>query len=203
MTILATDAFTRADSGTLGGNWTNKRNGLGIFTNQADITVTADDNISYYSAISWPNDGYSQAKCVVAAAAGRTMQVGYRIQSGADALHSGYYGGVDALNHGNNDLVIAVWNSNTPTFLATDAGTVLAANDVIKLTIVGTTITLYVNGVQKLQTTDSLWTTGLAGLFAGNGAIDIALMDDFEGGDFASGSPAIDSDYLLYQVRMR
>lgn len=186
MTVLVTDSFTRADANSLGIGWTDKRNALGIFTNQADITATVDDNITYYSGVSWPNDGYAQARCVVGATAGRTMQVGYRIQPGFDALRSGYYGGVDNLNHGSNDLVLAVWNVSTPTFLATDPGTVLAANDVIKLSMVGTLVTLYVNGVQKLQATDSTWASGNAGLFAGNGAIDVALLDDFEGGDFAS-----------------
>jgi len=184
MSILVTDTFNRADANSLGAGWTDKRNALGIFSNQADITATADENITYYSGISWPNDGYAQATCAAAAVAGRTMQVGYRIQPGADAVRSGYYGGTDYLNHGSTDLLLAVWNVSTPTFLATDPGTVLAANDVLKLTIVGTLLTLYVNGVQKLQATDSLWASGNAGLFAGNGAIDVALLDNFEGGDF-------------------
>lgn len=186
MTILATDDFNRADAANLGANWTNKRNGFGIFTNQADISVAADDNISYYSAISWPNDGYTQAVCAAAAAANRTMLVGYRIQSGANGQRSGYYGGVDGRNQGNNNLGIWLWNVSTPTLLTFDAGTVLAANDVLKLTCIGTTITLYVNGVQKLQGTDGTWSSGNAGMFGCNALVDVALLDLFEGGDVPS-----------------
>lgn len=200
MSILATDDFNRADAGSLGAGWTNKRNAFGIFTNQADITVTADDNITYYSGVSWPNDGYAQAVCAASALANRSMLVGYRIQSGANGQRSGYYGGVDGRNNGNNDLILSVWNVSTPTALGTDAGTVLAANDVIKITCVGTTITLYVNGVQKLQATDSLWSSGLAGMFGCNPVADVGLLDSFEGGDFGAAPTPMDADYLIYQV---
>jgi hypothetical protein len=201
MTILATDDCNRADAGTLGANWTNKRGGLGIFSNQVDVVTAADDCINFYSAISWPDDGYAQVVCALAAAANRSMMAGYRIQSpGGDGLRSGYYGGVDARNQGNNNLIIEKWNVSTPTVLASDAGTVLAASDIIKLGIVGSLITLYVNGVQKLQASDSLWTVGNAGLFLCNPVVDVGLVDDFEAGD--AGSPPPPSNVIFTSRRI-
>lgn len=59
--------------------------------------------------------------------------------------------------------------AGTPTSLGTDTVTALAANDVVKLEIRGTTLKVYVNGVEKISATDSEFSAaGKGGLGFGN-----------------------------------
>src|SRR5262245_52256849 len=127
MTILATDGFNRADAGSLGGNWTNKNNAPGIVSNAVDVTVV-DDNIAYYSAISWPADHYAQVtvKNVAGVAAAAV-----RLQTGANK--DGYYGGCDVGNVGDASRTLFKYVSGVFTSLASEA-TLVAVNDVLKTT---------------------------------------------------------------------
>lgn len=60
MSVLATDTFTRANNASLGANWTEHATGYQILTNAARVDDFASDARATYSAITWPNDQYSQ-----------------------------------------------------------------------------------------------------------------------------------------------
>lgn len=54
MTTLATDTFQRADSGTLGANWTDIEVGLGIVTNECATNNNAGGHAAKYTGVSLP-----------------------------------------------------------------------------------------------------------------------------------------------------
>ncbi|MEO5956209.1 MAG: hypothetical protein ABIR36_11045, partial [Nitrospiraceae bacterium] len=63
-------------------------------------------------------------------------------------------------------IQIVRWNGRLGDFtvLGTGGGPILTTGDVVKATIVGSTITAYVNGVQKLQVDDSTYSSGNPGM---------------------------------------
>lgn len=181
MPWLIQDQMTRADAATLGANWTNKANAPGIFSNAVDVTVTASENAAYYSSFNWDNDHYAQATAVVAAAAGRSLLVGVRLGSALD--RSGYYAGSDTPNTGDNNRCLIKWNVGVWSLLASEA-VAIAAADVLRLEAHGADILFYVNGSLRLSAVDTIFPTGAPGLLVNNGVADVALLDDFEAGDF-------------------
>ena len=89
MPQLASDNFNRADSATLGPNWTPVLGTAGILNNQCN-PKTFDVNglsVQRYSAISWPNDQYSELTIVdnSVASGGPGPVVRY-----ADSVDTGY-----------------------------------------------------------------------------------------------------------------
>ena len=62
MPQLAFDDFVRANAFTLGANWTNTEGSWEVFSNSAVVTSSGAGSYSstYWNAISWPNDQYSQ-----------------------------------------------------------------------------------------------------------------------------------------------
>ena len=193
--LRALDDFARADAADLGGNWANKRNAPGIFSNAVDIS-TVDDHVAYYAGKSLSDDQWAQGRAVVAAAASRCIGLGVRLSSAAD--RTGYYGGFDQ-NNSDGNRRLWKWVSTTLTSLASEAVTV-AANDVIYVEVRGSTLKLFINGTERLSTTDASHTYGFAGLTVSNGAGDVALLDDWSAGDFlaaASGRPRSPNDLAL------
>lgn len=173
--------MTRANAASLGTGWTNKANAPGIFSNAVDVTVISDWNSAYYSGLTWSPDQYAIVSTVVAGAANRSLMAGVRLQATAD--HSGYYAGCDAFNTGDNNYNIVKWNAGTWSSLIASA-TAAAAGDVIWLEAVGANLRLFLNGVLHLSAVDTLWTTGSPGLIVFNAVADVALLDNFEAGDF-------------------
>lgn len=183
MPWIVQDPFTRADAATLGTGWTNKQNAPGIFSNSVDVTVTASENVAYYSGYSWPANHWAQARTVVAGAAGRAMGIGVRCA--ANANQDGYYAGSDAGNAGDSNRRIFKWVGGVWTDLGTQAVAV-AAGDLLRLEIIGSRLNFYVNGTLSVTANDTSYTAagGGAGMLLVNGAVDVALLDEFEAGDF-------------------
>lgn len=180
---LASDAFTRADAANLGANWTAKNGGQtpGIFSNAVDVTVTGDQNIAYYNAVTWPNDQYSQATVVAGTAANRAVAVGVRLQAGAD--RNGYYCGYDRSQTGDANRRLWKFTGGTSVWqeLAVDPVDIVAT-EVIKCQIVGTTLKLFVNAVERLSVTVTDYASGNAGIYLDNAAQNVALLDTWSGG---------------------
>lgn len=194
---LATDDFNRADAATLGANWTNKRNSPGVFSNQADITTTADANAAYYNAVALPDDAWCQGTVITAPASGTAVGVGVRL--GTAANPQGYYGGGDGFNSGDANRRIWKVVTSTWTSIASEAVNV-AANDVIYCEAQGTTVKLFVNGVEELSVTDASLTTGRGGVYLAHGTANVALLEDWSMGDFTDPwVPEQDSDRKIIQ----
>jgi hypothetical protein len=185
MAELAADSFTRADAASLGANWTNKRNSPGIFSNQVDCDTGSDENIAYWSALAWPDDGYAEAANVLVSNAGRSASVGYRMPSGAN--RNGYYAGYDGPNLGHANRAIWSWNGAALDEIVIEAVSV-AAGAIVRIRVEGTTLAMFVDGVEEIANSDATFSSGNAGLYV-NAAVDTALLDDWSGGNFLAAFP--------------
>lgn len=187
MAVLASDSFTRADAATLGANYTQMKgvaDSLGIFSNQADA-ASVNRCGNYYSAISWPNDQYSQAKLVSVANSTDTAVSVRAITTGA--ARNAYHGGHAHSETGANTPAIWKQVANVLTVLSS-GGSALVGGETIYLEVQGTALVLKVNGSTVTSTTDASLASGSAGLYEENRAGNIAVLDDWVGGDFATGT---------------
>lgn len=180
MSVLVSDNFNRANSGSLGAAWTNKRASPAITSNAVSSGTAADENLAYRNDTVMPNDHWAQATAVASGA--YTQCVGIRLQTAAD--RSGYYGGCDQLNNG--DILRRVWKFVVAalTVIGTEAVSI-ALNDVIYAEVQGTTVLLKVNGTPSSATgTAADYASGRSGLGVSDAAGGVALLDDWSAGDF-------------------
>lgn len=183
MATLASDNFTRADAVTLGSNWTNKNSEWpGIFSNAVDVVNVGTTCLAYWNQFTWPNDQWSQVTAVISSAASTGFAAGVRMSL---TTRNGYYGGANFSQFGDDNRHLWKYVGDTLTDLGTD-GVAVVANDVLYVEIQGTTLKLFVNGVQKISVTDSSIASGPAGLFVSHGTADIAMLDNWSGGDFST-----------------
>jgi hypothetical protein len=166
MSLPATDNFNRADDpASLGANWTVQVGTVAIVSNQASLQVANTE--AFWNADVFANDHYSQ---VVDAFA--TGDDGCMVRaSGTGGGRNGY------LSYASSNIYKDVNGSYT--LLGSGSGGP-SSGDTIKMTAVGTTIAVLVNGVQKNSLTDSTHTSGSAGLFGDNAN---SLYDNWEGGN--------------------
>lgn len=172
MAQLASDDFNRVDSATLGANWTPVVGTAGIVSNECGPkTFGGTDSIQRYSAISWPNNQYSQITIRNNVAASGAPGPGVRL---SDVAFTGY------VIYCNNDIAeLARWIAGA--FASIGSFTSPVAGDVVKLETSGTTLRVFVNGAVVLNVTDANIAGGWAGINCGS---DVARrLDDWSGGD--------------------
>lgn len=190
MSVLATDDFNRANENPLGnGVWTTSNGQVAwqIQTSTAtptDVAVTNDG--SYYSGIAWPNDQYSQAKLTVSSSAGGDQGVGLLARQ--KSTSNTFYALVtDHAAASNVNLIKFVGGAgailNTTTHPWTDG-------DTWRLEVQGTTLRAIRNTSTITTTTDASIANGSPGIFLST-AVTSASLDDWEGGDFATGAGSI------------
>lgn len=190
MSVLATDAFTRADGASVGANWTLAKGAdelHGILTNQAKHVTSGFRDASYYSAVSAPANQYSQAVAVALTATSQAVTV-RSITSGT--TRNSYYAGRDPNDFGGLTTVSRIWKdvANVPTSLGTGA-TTLAGGQTWYLEAQGTALIMKINGTQEISVpSDSSLATGQFGIWSEHNAANFATWDTWEGGDFASAS---------------
>jgi hypothetical protein len=179
MALPATDDFGRANGG-LGANWTTAGSAMSapqIATNQVQVFAVGSDSGAIWNADAFPNDQYAKVTLkTLNTDNGRCVGVQLRTNSGTND-------GYQCVARGPFGATTPIEIRDAYTVIASGTA-VVAANDVLLGNVVGTTITLYINGVQRLQTTDATWTAGSAGvyLFVDSGAASDAVLDDFEAG---------------------
>ena len=185
------DSFPQADENPLSssGTWVGGYTGftaaqLKVVGHRVQSTVLGDDARMTVSGFSFGADQYVQVTLSTFNSAdgiafflllrwsAPTSPSGYEIagirSSGSDTLY------IFELDGGENVL--------------DSVGLTISPGDVFKATAVGSTITVYQNNVQILQTTDATYATGRVGLGAfisgttGAGLADLE-MDNFMGGD--------------------
>lgn len=194
MAILATDAFTRANAADLGANWTRMPGvaageELGIQGNAADVVTASTDCGDRYSAISWPNDQYSKATI-----SNLASSLGVMARCATSGATKNFYAGGNNVNEfGGLTTDIHLWKvvAGVVTQLGSTGAGILAIGDTVEIRAQGTTITLLVNGVSKVTATDSAHATGAAGLMALHTFVNLAIWDNWEGGDFVDGQPTM------------
>jgi hypothetical protein len=193
MSVLASDTFTRADATTLGANW-GSSGGLGtscgIVSNQVDVTVTGSRCGNTYTAVTWPDDHYSKA--TVVALPSNTWAVLVRMQVGASRNY--YAAGVNPNDFGDSQTRIWKEVAGVETGLATSGTVDITAGSVVELDIQSTTLTCKVDGITKVSVTDGSFPSGTPGILLQHTAINVGLLDNWEGGDFGGAPPPPDPD---------
>ena len=140
-----------------------------------------------YKGRTWANDHYSQLTVITAITAGDEFwAVIVRADTGGTE-RTGYFGGADIANLGHARYSIWKWVANVRTQLATHASQTIATNDMVKLSVVGSTLTLNVNSTDILTVSDSAITSGAAGLYLWGDSATTTYMDSFVGADISSG----------------
>lgn len=197
MAQLVTDNFNRANASSLGANWTQYGTfggGFidGITSNQLSSPGKGNDfNADLYTAISWPNDQYSEGTIIAQASADDTGP-GVRLQNPGGAQNQqilGYFASVNpndttALGSSATHGILRVTSGPTFTLIATFTG-VVSANDVIRIVAQGTLISMYQNAVLKCSATDSNFASGYPGMYTSenSGVTTAILWDNWAGGD--------------------
>lgn len=207
MTILATDNFNRANEDPIASPWVAGAGSdrMTLATNaMAPNSVGADAWAYYDGAISWPNDQYCKFKVAVTGTAGGGSGAGLMVRKAAGTSDQTRYELI--LDHAasNNCTLRRRDSGGTPTNIVVFTQAWSDGNT-WELRAQGTTLSMWLNGVQvNTNQTDATIASGfLGGTYSSTETS--ASLEDFEGGNFAGGggSPAVDSDYLIYQVRMK
>lgn len=177
MALPASDAFTRADGGGLGVNYTPRSNDFNIASNQAQPNATADCIVAW-TADAFSSDHLSQITVVNY----QSRYAGPCVRLTTSSTLNGYAWITDASG------VLIGYRIDAGTFSSIfTPGTTVANGDVLKLSVTGSTLTFYKNGASVgtvATTTGGTGFTGGAAGFYGNGAT--ILLDNFSADDNAA-----------------
>jgi len=185
MTVLTADAFDRTNANPIGAPWTTITNNsaMQIVSNQATPSTLAADCASWISG-TYPNDQYAQARFFVNAtssAGGTGSCLFARCATGANTNYrlSANHGGTTNLQLGK-----FVANAFTSLWIRLQAWT---DGDLFRLECRGTTIRVFINGVQVgADAVDASVTAGQPGMGYSSVASTSAAVDNFQAGDFGS-----------------
>jgi hypothetical protein len=157
---------------TLGLDWTNMRTtpGFAFATQSGTNPALYDDSVALLTG-SWGADQSAQGTIQIGTTAtGPCYQESELFLRGSMSPHSirGYELTVGSRNDDNSYVLIVRWNGGFGNFTIlkklTGATYGVKTGDVWKATVVGSTITVYINGVQKTQVTDSTFASGNPGM---------------------------------------
>lgn len=187
MSVIATDNFNRS-AATLGANWTETGAGWSTNGTVANGDDPANDATATYSAGTFPNNQYAQAKCTVTGANGGDQGIGLQVRGDATAANL-YRTVTDKKATLNVGLSKVSGGSYTNLWTRTSTHT---DGDVLYIEAQSTTIIVKRNGTAiGASTTDSSVASGKAGIVFSAPETSVSV-DDWEGGDFAtSGSPVV------------
>ncbi|MES2315756.1 MAG: dockerin type I domain-containing protein [Patescibacteria group bacterium] len=168
------DNFDRADATSLGSNWSTMIGGFDIINNTADQDVISTyETESVWAANTFNADQYSQATVASVPAYGEDPGVIVRA-SGRQDSRKAYIYSVDNAGKGKIDKVI----NGTFSTLVQNLSTI-SQGDVMKLQVVGTTLTAYKNGVLQATVTDSNIANGQPGIFIYGAFHQITRLDNW------------------------
>src|SRR5579862_5531800 len=179
-TVIGSDSFNRAN-GSLGAGWTDDSDaGLSIVSGQ--VVGNGGNSGDLRTAESYPSDQFSQLLVgSTPLSGGQWIGPAVRMQASGQ---SGYVGFYYANNGGTPEVMLfkragGVWSN-----MGSYSTGVLAEGTQLQVTAVGSTISLLVNGVTRVTTTDSTLTGGVPGILA-SGSADAGA---WSGGSMGSGS---------------
>ena len=184
----ASDNFSIADEDPLssGGLWDGGYSpsaaNLKIVTNRVRAGTIDTDSIATYNGIAPGPDQFSQFT-LTAYDTLVNHNSGGLVRGASPTTKTLYWGGA-RVRPLTNVSKIRKLISNVETDLA-ETSTAWAVNDVVRLEIIGTTITVFRNGTSVLSTTDSDIASGRVGIFMDfDVAESVIEVDDWSGGDF-------------------
>jgi hypothetical protein len=159
-------------------NWT-----ISIGTHQANGSGQVWCGLGGGNSVSFWKAGASAANHssqVTVTTAGRYTGTAVR-WTGTGGTACGYIVLTDGIN-------IVIYRCDNGVFTAVSTGTATVANgDLVKLDVVGSALTAYVNGVSALTGSDATYASGAYGIY-GEQTDSFALIDNWVGVDAASGA---------------
>jgi hypothetical protein len=179
----SSDNFQRA---SLGSNWSVPAGSFAISGN-VDVMPTGAAgarSLAYYNAVTWPNDQYSQ--CTITNLGSSPNDIGPAVRVGASGTNAYCF------YYDNGIFYLFKIVAGTVTVLQQVGGT-LAIYDVLRLEVLGTTLTAKRNGTQILTATDSDLASGNAGLNGFGGASSPQHAAPWSGGSLIAGTAVIAS----------
>lgn len=194
MALPKIDAFTGADTTLLNAynaNWVIAVGSDLVIKSNALGGSAASTCVSTWHGDTWPNDQYARMT-VAANVADFNHSVIVRQAIGVSAA-THYGGGIDPGQYAHSRYAIWLYNANAFTSLAVHGSTTMAAGDDVKLTVVGTTLSLYVNNMVTplLTVSDATLASGEAGMRINSSVTNLAQIESFEGGSTAVASTRI------------
>jgi hypothetical protein len=162
------------NGGATGLNWTNMQTvpGFAFGTQSGTNPALYDDSIAVLTG-TWDNDQSAQATVKIGTpitAGGACFQESELLLRASLSAHSAKLYEINVADRDDNGSYIHVvrWNGpfgNFTTLLSLKGVTYgVKTGDTFRATIVGSTITVYINGVQKAQVTDSTYASGHPGM---------------------------------------
>ena len=185
-----------ADSGFTSGNWTTftAATGWGAPTfgsGYAEGTTSDVRGTAYYSggSISWPNDQWVSVTLKTNANSTSGTSAGVRLNTSGVA--TGYFATIYGAALGSGSVILYVQkfvnNVLTQLFVSTSGEWPWAATDVLTISAVGSTISVYQNANLLYTTTDTDIASGAPGFSCyGDGAGSNSAISAFAAGDFAA-----------------
>jgi hypothetical protein len=190
---LITDTFVRANSTTLGANWSSfpGADSMQVFNNAArpDVANAANDNLARYSALTPPKDQWAQGTIttVTSSDGASFLYAGCRFSSNGD----GYVAAV-SITSSTPRLQIVSYSSAVAQ--GVDTATTFAnglwnLGDTFSLEAVGTKLTAFINATPQLTLTPGtfLFTSGSVMIGGYNVSSSDSVIGTFTAGDFVSG----------------
>jgi len=180
---LAADDANRAD-GAIGADWVSGGSNPFVIKTNTFSNGALANVASQYTAITLPADHWAQVTVKLKTNMS-WVGVCLRYASGAQTY---YAGGANPLDNGSSNNR-RIWKNinGTRTSLASEAIDI-ALDDVLRLELQGTTLTLFFNDSLRLTAVDSSIASGGAPAIIGrvSSGTDFVQVDDFSTGDFLS-----------------
>ncbi|MFC4307493.1 hypothetical protein ACFPN2_00225 [Steroidobacter flavus] len=176
------DNFNRANATPLGGNWeTITANGLNLASNQ--VTGSTGLAVSGWKAASFAfaADQSSEVKVLVP---GDYDDAGIGVRLSSTGGGQGY---VAQYRAGDGRVYVSRLTAGALTTLIAPVVS-WTSGDVLKLTVTGTMLEVFRNGVSIGSTTDSTHASGQPGLVYQLDNLNVTRLDDWQGQDGSSGS---------------
>jgi len=181
-----TDDFNRADAADLGANWTEVGTHFAIISsNKCQCLVSNKDGFVYPTAFNPAAGMYAQLKMVTFGAVSHGF--GCLLSQGSTVNNvNGYILKLQGTDYTNMQLIKAVdWSYYYTTGTLLGAAAMPSNGDIVRLEcIAGVGQKVYINGVEKISTSDTTYTTGKAGLTGSSAGGAFPWYDDFEAGDW-------------------
>jgi hypothetical protein len=178
---LASDNFNRAN-GALGTGWTATSDGALAISSQQVIGKAGQNTGNTRTGETYPGDQFSQIQVTsTALSGGQWIAAAVRMQSSGQNAYAGLY----YWNFGSPELMLFKRTGGAWTQLGGvyNSGA-LATGTQLQVQAVGSTISLWQNGVQRLSVTDTSLTSGAPGIMAyGN-----STADNWSGGSATTAS---------------
>jgi predicted GH43/DUF377 family glycosyl hydrolase len=184
---LVTDTFTRANSGTLGSNWTTISGAtdtgtLGITSNAATPTANSVRAAALWNANAFTNDQWAEVLATPSGGVNTGNNAFYGVCLRA-ASNDTFYG--LQMNFGTTASGLNIFKVVSGTFTSLTVATWATGTNpyLMRGEVTGTTINMYLNGVLALTATDSSIASGSAGVWAFNIAASHIALTNWRGGD--------------------